>query len=117
MAVGRIDRKQVPLPKSWDSCSEGDFCLSCRRERAAEAALATTPDDCSNEVRAKARRAGLIEFEVRRTPDLTDNTIAKACRTTGPAVAAARRRLSMGDGPPPSSDRDRVSARRVAANR
>ena len=82
--------------------AEGEFCLACRRARAAEEALAATPDECSTEVRAKARRAGLIEFEVRRTPTLTDNTIARACRTSASAVAAARKRLNMGESPPPA---------------
>ncbi|HSK50707.1 MAG TPA: hypothetical protein VK889_09480, partial [Solirubrobacterales bacterium] len=70
VAVGRIDGTQVSLPESWEACAEGEFCLSCRRERAGEAAQAAAPDGCNSEVRAKARRAGLIEFEVRRTPDL-----------------------------------------------
>jgi len=95
MSVGRIDDERVPLPESWDRCEEGDFCLSCRRERAGEAGQAAAPDGCSADIRAKARRAGLIEFEVRRTPDLTDNTIARACRTTASAVASARERLEI----------------------
>jgi hypothetical protein len=99
MSISRIDGAQTPLPESWESCAEGDFCLACRRERAAEAALAATPSDCNNEVRAKARRAGLIEFEVMRTPELNDNTIARACRTTPSAVAAARRRLRTNEAP------------------
>ena len=101
MAVGQIDGTPVPLPESWERGAEGEFCLACRRARAAEEALAATPDECSTDVRAKARRAGLIEFEVRRTPTLTDNTIARACRTSASAVAAARKRLDMGESPPP----------------
>lgn len=93
VSVGRIDGEQVSLPDSWEACEEGSFCLSCRRERAGEAAQATAPEGCNSEARAKARRAGLIEFEVRRTPDLTNNTIARACRTTAAAVAAARQRM------------------------
>jgi len=94
VAVGRIDGGRVQLPKSWESCDEGDFCLSCRRGRAAEAALAVVPDGAGPAIRAKARRAGLIEFEVRRTPDLTDGTIARACRTSAAAVATVRKRLA-----------------------
>lgn len=94
VAVGRIDGERVSLPESWEACEEGSFCLACRRERAGDAAQAAAPSDCNSEVRAKARRAGVIEFEVRRTPELTDNTIARACRTTTAAVAAARQRLA-----------------------
>jgi hypothetical protein len=92
VAAGRIDGRRVPLPESWESCVEGDFCLSCRRGRAAEAAQAAVTDS-NAAARAKARRIGLIEFEVKRTPDLTDSSIARACRTSAAAVTAARRRL------------------------
>jgi hypothetical protein len=91
MTVANIDGHKVPLPEGWESGTKGDFCLSCRRQRAAEAAQAAAPTGCSREASAKARRAGLIEFEVRRTPDLTDGVIARACRTSASAVAAARR--------------------------
>jgi hypothetical protein len=117
VAVGQLDDREVPLPHSWESCADGDFCLSCRRGRAADAAQAAVPDETSTTDRAKARRAGLIEFEVRRTPDLTDGTIAKACRTSAAAVAAARKRLRMGDGPPPGSDGSWAAARRAAPTR
>jgi hypothetical protein len=96
MAVGRIDGEQVELPDSWERTEEGDFCLSCRRERAADLAQEMAArEEGSTEARAKARRAGLIEFEVRRTPDLSDNEIARACRTTTAAVAAARQRIEV----------------------
>jgi hypothetical protein len=35
----------------------------------------------------------LIEFEVRRMPERSDGSIAKACRTSASTVAAARERL------------------------
>ena len=117
VAVGRIDGSQVPLPESWESCADGDFCLSCRRQRAAEAAQDAMSPECSREDRAKARRASLIEFEVRRTPQLTDGSIARACRTSAAAVAAARKRLRMSDGPPAGSDRDRAATHRATADR
>lgn len=94
VAVGQIDGHHVPLPSNWESCGEGDFCLACRRSRAAEAAQHAAPDGCSTTDRSKARRTGLIEFEVRRTPDLSNGAIAKICKTSGAAVAAARKRLS-----------------------
>ena len=91
VSVSHIDGAAVPLPESWTTGVEGRFCLSCRRERAGEAALDAAPADCSNDARVKLRRAGLVEFEVRRAPDRADNAIARACRTSASAVVAARR--------------------------
>jgi hypothetical protein len=98
VAVGQIDGHLVPFPPSWESCADGDFCLACRRTRAADAAQAAAVDAKSAD-RAKARRTALIEFEVRRTPDLTDGAIARACQTSAATVAAARLRLRPGDRP------------------
>lgn len=89
VSVSRIDGSPAPLPESW-SAVNGCFCLTCRRERAAEAALATAPTGCDAGERAKLRRAGLVEFEVLRVPDHADNVIAKACHTSASAVARAR---------------------------
>jgi len=94
VSVSRIDGAPAPLPDSWVSSVEGDFCLACRRQRAAEAAQEAAPNDCSGETRAKLGRAALIEFEVRRTPERTDGAIAKACRTSTSTVAAARDRVA-----------------------
>ncbi len=90
VSVSQIGGERVPLPENWTTAADGQFCLTCRRERAAEAALDAAPEDCSNDARAKLRRAGLVEFEVRRAPDRADNAIAKACRTSASAVIAAR---------------------------
>lgn len=90
VSTSRIDGARTPLPESWVTSADGLFCLTCRRERAAEAAVEGAPADCSNDVRAKARRAGLLEFEVRRAPERADNAIAKACHTSASAVARAR---------------------------
>jgi hypothetical protein len=117
MSVGRIDGRPVPLPGSWDSGVEGNFCLTCRRQRAADAAQDEAPTGASTEARAKARRAALVEFEVRRTPNLTDGTIARACRTSAFAVAAARKRLGMDRSPPPGSDRDRTAVHIATAGK
>jgi len=95
VSVGRIDGSLVPLPDPWTHERAGTFCLGCRRDRAAEAALDRAPDDSPIEVRAKLRRAALIEFEVSRRPDHNDGAIAKACRSSVSAVAAARRRLEL----------------------
>jgi hypothetical protein len=110
VSVSRVDGERIPLPDTWTSSAEGRFCLGCRRQRAAEAALEAAPPDTSRDKRATIRRAGLIEFEVRRAPDRTDRTIANACSSSAPAVAAARRRLQLGEGPPAGADRDRSAA-------
>jgi hypothetical protein len=90
VSASRIDGAPAPLPESWTRSAEGPFCLTCRRERAGEAALDEAPADISNDDRMKARRSGLLEFEVRRAPDRADNAIAKACHTSASAVARAR---------------------------
>jgi hypothetical protein len=90
VSVSRIDGGRAALPDSWTKEADGRFCLICRRERAGEAALEAAPADCSNAARVKARRSGLLEFELRRAPDRADNAIAKACHTSASAVATAR---------------------------
>jgi hypothetical protein len=95
VSVGQIDGSRVAFPDTWERCADGTFCLNCRRDRAAQAALESAPDDSPIEVRAKLRRAALIEFEVSRRPDHGDGAIAKACRSSVSAVAAARQRLKL----------------------
>ena len=93
VSASRIDGRPAPLPDSWVSSAEGNFCLTCRRHRAGEAALDAAPSDSDRDTRVKLRRSGLIEFEVRRMPERSDGSIAKACRTSASTVAAARERL------------------------
>lgn len=95
VSVSRIDGERAPLPDAWATDAEGKFCLGCRRARAADAALETASPGTDRSERAKLRRAGLIEFEVRRTPELSDGSIARSCRSSAAAVAAARRRLDL----------------------
>jgi hypothetical protein len=113
VSVSRIDGKPVCLPDAWINSGEGRFCLVCRRDRAAEAALAAAPEDSPVAARAKLRRAALIEFEVSRTPDQPDGMIARACRTSVTAVSAARTRLRLPD--PPSPDASRAKHRQAAS--
>jgi hypothetical protein len=94
VTVSRVGGEKVELPASWASSKEGTFCLLCRRERAAQAALAAAPSG-SLEDRAKLRRAALVEFEVRRRPGHGNGEIAKACRSSVAAVVAARKRLKL----------------------
>jgi hypothetical protein len=103
VSVSRMDGGKVELPDTWNRDGDGLYCLNCRRDRAAQAALESAPDDSPVEVRAKLRRAALIEFEVSRRPDHGDGAIAKACRSSVSAVAAARQRLKL---PPPPKNCD-----------
>ncbi len=103
VSASRIDGERTALPDAWSSSAEGRFCLVCRRERAANAALESAPSDSPLATRARLRRAALIEFEVRRTPDHANNAIAKACRSSATAVAQARDRLQLPDPPPQSA--------------
>ena len=102
VSASRIDGEPVPLPDTWVNLTEGLFCLVCRRQRAAEAALDSAPSDSPVAARAQLRRAALIEFEVSRTPEHADGIIARACRTSVSAVSRARRRLEIPDPPAPS---------------
>jgi hypothetical protein len=90
VSVSRLDGGRTPFPESWTGGSEGNFCLTCRRERAAEAVLDAAPADSSHDTRAKLRRSGLVEFEVRRVPERADAAIAKSCHTSASVVLAAR---------------------------
>jgi hypothetical protein len=94
VSISRIDGRHVLLPSGWESSAEGRFCLLCSRSRAAEAALEEAPLDSTRDQRARIRRAALIEFELRRVPELPDSTIARACRSSAAAVAATRSRIA-----------------------
>jgi hypothetical protein len=95
VTVRRLGGEKVELPESWSNSKEGTYCLLCRRERAAQAALAAAPKDCGREDRAKLRRTALVEFEIRRRPAHGNGEIAKACRSSVAAVVAARKRLKI----------------------
>jgi hypothetical protein len=94
VTVSRAGGEKVALPASWAASKDGTFCLLCRRERAAQAALDAVPEG-TLEDRAKLRRAALVEFEVRRRPNHGNGEIAKACRSSVAAVVAARKRLKI----------------------
>jgi hypothetical protein len=100
MVVSRMDGEHTGLPEDWAHAQQGLICLICRRELAAEEAIAAAPDDCPVGTRAELRRAALIEFEVRRNPDHPDGVIARTCRSSAPAVAKARQRLGLAEAPP-----------------
>ena len=97
VTVSWMDGHRGPLPDTWAHEEDGPHCLKCRRELAAEAALDAAPEESNREARAKMRRASLIEFEVRRTPERPNNTIARACHASRrsrspPRVNASSRR-------------------------
>ncbi|HXR30654.1 MAG TPA: hypothetical protein VN752_05900 [Solirubrobacterales bacterium] len=114
VSTSHADGKPAALPATWVRSAAGCFCLVCRRERAAEAALDAAPEGSPVDARAKLRRAALIEFEVSRTPNQTDGTIARACRTSVSAVSRARRRLQLPD-PPAATPSQRAKLRRPAS--
>jgi hypothetical protein len=104
MIVSRMDGEHTAPPEDWAHTEQGLICLICRRELAAEEAIAAAPEDCPVGTRAELRRAALIEFEVRRNPDHPDGVIARTCRSSAPAVAKARVRLGLAE-PPPAEPR------------
>jgi hypothetical protein len=81
-------------PADWRYVGGELRCLSCRRELAAEAAEAD-PADATSAGMTRARTAAMIEFEIRRVPDRANSVIARACRTSVPAVAKARARIGI----------------------
>jgi hypothetical protein len=90
VSSGRIDGQRSGLPPNWVVEGRGAFCLSCRRALAGDTALESAPSDSSHEERARIRRTALIEFEIRRSPQAPNRTIAQACRTSTRTVATIR---------------------------
>ena len=86
---------QPDLPDNWADTPEGTFCLLCRRAMAEETALAAAGEEASPEARAKLRKVALVEFELQRDPERADGEIARACRSSVPAVEKARRELKL----------------------
>ena len=50
----------------------------------------SAPDACTGEERIRLRREALIRFEIDRTPEAPNRTIANACRTSPKTVANVR---------------------------
>jgi hypothetical protein len=90
VSVGRIDGSPVAFPAGWTETEEGAHCLSCSRALAGEAAVGSAPAGSSTEDLLRIRRRGLIEFEIGRVPEASDQTIARACGTSASAVADVR---------------------------
>jgi hypothetical protein len=94
VSVGRIDGGSSGLPDTWSSYDGVTYCLSCSRARASEEASDSAPDSITREDRVKVRRRALIAFEIGRTPEAPDRTVANACRTSAQAVATVRGELT-----------------------
>jgi hypothetical protein len=100
MTASMQSGEQTSLPNGWTSSEEGHFCLICRRERAAEAALESAPDASSHKARADLRRDAILGFEVTRDPERPNAAIAQACRSSVSAVASVRSRLGLPEAAP-----------------
>ena len=102
MSASLQSGEQTVLPNGWISCADGRFCLVCRRERAADAAIEKAPTDSSHKVRADLRRDAILGFEVTRDPERPNAKIAHACRSSVSAVASTRSRLGLPEARPPT---------------
>ncbi|HST68920.1 MAG TPA: hypothetical protein VLI94_04600 [Solirubrobacterales bacterium] len=98
VAASRSNAEETPLPEGWEECADGTFCLGCRRQRVGEAALDAAPAAADRNDRVRLRRNAVIEFELLRSPEHTNGSIAKTCRSSIRVVAAARQRLDAGGG-------------------
>jgi hypothetical protein len=87
--------EQSGRPANWSEDADGLWCLACRREGAAKAALSEAPEDMSVQERARLRAAALVEFEVQRHPGRPNTEIARAVRSSVVAVQKARERLGI----------------------
>jgi hypothetical protein len=92
VSAGQMDGRPTKLPEGWTN-SEGELCLICRRERAADAVLESAPEVRNMAARVRLRKAALLDFEVSRVPDRSNGQIAGACHTSPRAVAESRERL------------------------
>lgn len=93
-------REQLGGPSAWIQDGGRVYCLGCRRELAAEAAIDDAPPDATAQRRAQLRAGALVEFEIKRDPDRSNGEIARVVRSSVPAVLKARQRLGVPDAPP-----------------
>jgi hypothetical protein len=93
VAASHMDGRRAALPTGWTEVGDRTFCLSCSRALAGDEAMDSAPADCSRADLIRLRRAALIEFEIRRSPDTSNQMIARACRTSTGAVTAVRAAL------------------------
>jgi hypothetical protein len=89
------DVERPRLPTTWVREDGELYCLSCRRDMAAEAGLEGVDEDIPRQKRLQIRSQARIDFEIQRDPSREDNRIAKACGTSTFAVRKARARLEL----------------------
>ena len=77
------------MPDGWDKIDRQLHCLSCRRLVAGERAVEAADPDQADTV-TRIRTAGVIRFEIERDPTRSNSVIARACRTSVPAVTRVR---------------------------
>lgn len=77
------------MPAGWGKIGRRLHCLSCRRLVAGERAVAAADPDQAESV-TRIRAAGVIRFEIERDPSRSNSVIARACRTSVPAVTRVR---------------------------
>jgi hypothetical protein len=76
-------------PPGWGKADGQLHCLACRRAIAGEEAVAAASPDQTEAV-TRIRTAGVIRFEIERDPTRSNSVIARACRTSVPAVTRVR---------------------------
>jgi hypothetical protein len=86
---------EAGCPADWREVDGKLYCLACRRAEAGDLGVATGTEEGGAAGRARLRRVAVVEFEVKRDPSRTNGAIARACRTSVPAVVRARERLGM----------------------
>ncbi|HEV2857409.1 MAG TPA: hypothetical protein VGW80_03280 [Solirubrobacterales bacterium] len=90
-----MDGSRAALPTGWSEAGGETFCLLCSRALAGDEAMDSAPADSSREDLVRLRRSALIEFEILRSPEAPNRTIARACRTSTGAVTAVRAALKQ----------------------
>ncbi len=95
VSIAQIDGSRVDFPRPGTATRTAPSASTAGVTAPPRRRWSRHPEDSPIEVRAKLRRAALIEFEVSRRPDHGDGAIAKACRSSVSAVAAARQRLKL----------------------
>jgi hypothetical protein len=75
-------------PEGWERQGREWRCLNCRREEAMD--VASTETDSEGK---RLRRRALIEFELLRDPEATDQLVAKRARCSAALVAPVRAEL------------------------
>jgi hypothetical protein len=99
MTTSQQGGEKIALPPNWVNSNGGLYCLACRRERAAEAAIDGAPEGSSHKIRADLRRDAILGFEVTRDPERPNAVIAQACKSSVSAVASTRTRLGAPEAP------------------